>query len=667
MTRALAYRTPLARLQSGRFSLLQAGAAVVCMFAQPLVAQAQPAAPSQAVVQPLAGIGGRSLNDALSRLARDPRDVAALIDAGKAALAMGDVDAAVGFFNRADQVSPGNPSVKAGLAGALVRSENPFEAIPLVAEAEKAGPLDAATAADRGLAYDLVGDNETAQRHYQQALARGSSDEVVRRLALSYAMAGDKRASEQTLTPLLQRNDKAGWRTRTFALAILGQADEAVAIAYQTLPQDLATAISPYLRYMPRLTPAQQAAAANFGHFPRASEIGRDDPRIAQFAPARRPGIAAADSALIPKGEPLGRNARNRGRSQPVRASKAARVDGRQVASLAAPARTAPPEIQPTRERAPVAAPVPAVRIAAATPPPEPMPSRSSAVAAVQELPPVAPAAPIQGPGFASLEQPAQAPTISLLSTVLPPDVPAPPIVAVPQVVAAPAQALPQPAPVAAPPVAPRPQIAVVAAPVPPIAEPAPVTAASTIAAPSTASALPPPAAAPIPVPASRPTRPRLLEAFADLAAPVSRDIVPEAGAVDIRKITPAREKAKVEEEKPARPTHPSRIWVQVATGREKAALAYDWRRMVREAPDAFRGKQPSISAWGQTNRLLTGPFPSEAAANAYIAQLRRADVAGAFVWTSPAGQVVDGLLAREPAAPEPAKSAKPARGKRRN
>lgn len=121
------------------------------------------------------------------------------------------------------------------------------------------------------------------------------------------------------------------------------------------------------------------------------------------------------------------------------------------------------------------------------------------------------------------------------------------------------------------------------------------------------------------------------------------------------------------------RPSHPSRIWVQVATGRDKAALGHDWRRMVREAAEVFRGKQGSISAWGQTNRLLTGPFPSEAAANAFIAQLRRADVNGAFVWTSPAGQVVDSLGgdSREASRDDAKARSRPAqpatRGKRRN
>jgi len=131
---------------------------------------------------------------------------------------------------------------------------------------------------------------------------------------------------------------------------------------------------------------------------------------------------------------------------------------------------------------------------------------------------------------------------------------------------------------------------------------------------------------------------------FSDLARPAG-DIAPAAGAVDIRRIRPTRQVAPgLVAEVPKAPSHPSRIWVQLATGRDKTALGYDWRRMAREAEVLFRGKRPQVSSWGQTNRLLTGPFESEAAANSFVAQLRRNDIEGSFVWTSPAGQVVDAL-----------------------
>ena len=272
---------------------------------------------SQPLVQATPNSDSMNLNEALTRLGRNPRDSQALIDAGQAALAIGDVDAAVGFFSRADQVSPGHSQVKAGLARALVRNGNPYDAIPLFEEAERVSPLDSTAALDRGLAYDLVADNASAQRYYRQALTAGPNDEATRRLAISLAISGDKRGAGATLSPLLTRQDMAAWRARAFSLAILGQTDEAISVVNGTLPPALATGIAPYLRYMPRLTPAQQAAAANFGQFPRASEIGQDDPRVARYATtgARRTALASADSGLIPKGEPLGRSSR-RGRDE---------------------------------------------------------------------------------------------------------------------------------------------------------------------------------------------------------------------------------------------------------------------------------------------------------------------------------------------------------------
>ena len=149
---------------------------------------------------------------------------------------------------------------------------------------------------------------------------------------------------------------------------------------------------------------------------------------------------------------------------------------------------------------------------------------------------------------------------------------------------------------------------------------------------------------APALVPARRPS---LSEAFSDLARPTI-DVAPARGAVDIRRIKPAREvAANAVPAKLALPSHPSRIWVQLATGRDTAALGFDWRRMARQGEAALKGKLAFVSAWGQTNRLLTGPFESEAAANGFIAQLRRANLEGAFIWTSPAGQPVDAAIAR--------------------
>lgn len=635
------------RPQLGRLLVSAAVAALAFAVASP-AALAQVGSISQPVVQPLpARSSGVTLNQALARLGQNPRDIDALVDAGNAALTMGDVDAAVGFFRRADQISPGNARVKAGLAGALVHGENPYDAIPMFEEAERAGAGDGALAGERGLAYDLVGDNEKAQRYYQLALAKGADDEITRRLALSYAIAGDRKSSETVLTPQLQRQDKAAWRTRAFALAALGQVDEAVSIANTTLPASLASGISPYLRYMPRLTAAQQAAAANLGHFPRASEIGRDDPRVAQYAPKTRkpPQQAAAEPAATPRGQGRGDRTR-RGRSDTALAANTNATSWRDAtssmrgrnappaASSAIRPATPAPAARPASLPAASAQPAPTPSVAQVTPPPR----------ASGELPPVSAPRAVA----AATPPPATPPPASTPPARTPPAAPTnPPVSTTP---------------------APGPSLSISSSTVqgPPAPTPAdmgpPVPPAPTAVVAATAPQPQPPApSAPTPTPTPAP-KVSLTDAFSDFLRPTI-DVAPASGAVDVRRLAPSRQAdetrptqgrkatatpaAAAKPVKPPPPSHPSRIWVQVATGRNKSALAFDWRRMLRESAQALRGKQGFISAWGQTNRLLTGPFPTEAAANTFIAQARRGGVDGAFVWTSPAGQVVDPLAAK--------------------
>jgi Flp pilus assembly protein TadD len=572
-----------------------------------------PRSVSQPVVQAIPAAQTHSLNAALGRLARNPRDVAALIDAGKAACAMGDHDAAIGFYQRADQLAPGTAQIKAGLAGSMTRNGDPFTAIPLFAEAEKLGPIDAVQIGDRGMAFDLVGDPLTAQSYYRQALGFKSDDEITRRLALSLAIAGDRRGMETALSPLLLKQDKSAWRVRAFGLAILGRADEAEAIANSTMPADLAAGMAPYLRYMPKLTAAQQASAANFGLFPRAADIGRDDPRVLAYArPKPVATLAAADKPLVPSGQPLGRD-----RRENTRKPENTRDRNKKPPVVAA----APPVVpQPTREERPAPATIVTTLPPAATKP--------VATVALRETPPVRVTPPPAPPPVAVVASP---PTVTVVA-ISPPVA----VITTPPPPAAPVQQ----------PVVTSPGFTSLEKPIVTVIEPPRPVISAPVPAPI-AAAPPVPAPPPVPTPARRPS---LSEAFADLGAP-STAAEQVAGAVDVRRIAAARPAAttvaKPEEKTPPKPAHPSRIWVQLGTGRDKAALGFDWRRISREAEVAFRGKQPNISVWGQSNRLLAGPFESEAAANTFLGQLRRAGVSGAFLWTSPAGQVVDRLTVR--------------------
>ena len=645
---------------------------------------------SRAVVQPLPSQQSYQLNAALTRLAANPRDIGALIDAGNAALTLGDNDAALGFFGRADQLSPNDLRVKGALASALVKNEDPFAAIPLFDAAERAGARDGSLAGDRGLAYDLVGDNLNAQRYYRQALASApSNDEIVRRLALSLAIAGDRKGSEATLLTQLRRNEPAAWRTRAFVLAILGDTEEAVKIATGTMPRDLSDAMVPYLRYMGRLTPAQQAAAANFGHFPRAAQIGRDDPRVARYAALNPRRVEPTVVALAAKSDGKGKGASDRTerrrervrerdpgtkgvvRGQPVMQRPATAL------AAAAPAPAPPPASTQIARMVP-----PPVRVAAATLPPAALNRlpevRMSAVPA-----PTSSASPtsIAGPAFASL-------TLK-------------PVVAPPAVTRSPAAV---PAPATAPAGS---ATAITTLPPVGVASPGaasiasnldlarrfqqpgtgPVATAASVPVGSTAALAPAPALVPVGPAAPEPRR-DLAAAFSDFRPPadeqrevVSVDIsklpsrgkkaapvdergpIPEAptGTKRIAAADPATSSAarkgidpktgkpvKVADKsaKPVVPSHPSRIWIQLGVGRDKGALGFDWRKLGKAQAELFKGRKAWTTPWGQTNRLLVGPFETQAAAQAFLKEARKKD-GDAFVWTSPAGQAVDALAAK--------------------
>jgi Flp pilus assembly protein TadD len=269
------------------------------------------------VVQPLPPSEVTDLKDALRVLQRKPRDLEALLNAGYASLKVNDLDAAKGFFARAEQAAPSDPRVKQGQASVALRAGNPINALELFASAEAAGAPPREVLSDRGLAYDMVGDQVRAQAHYRMALSERPSDaETIRRLAVSQAIDGNQLAFEDTLRPLIDQQDPAAFRARAFGMAILGEQDRAEAVTRELIPKNLADKIIPFLKYMPRLTKAQQAAAANLGIFPVPKDIGRDNPKIASFAGESAVAVAAsgalarvADSRLEPTGEPLGRSA----------------------------------------------------------------------------------------------------------------------------------------------------------------------------------------------------------------------------------------------------------------------------------------------------------------------------------------------------------------------
>ena len=235
------------------------------------------------LVRPL---GAADLNSNLARLAANPRDVDAMIGAGEAALALDDPHGAAGFFARADAIQSGNGRIKAGLARVMLKLQNPTEALRLFDQAQRLGFPDGSILMERGLARDLTGDQAGAQRDYQAALARSPDNaELRRRYAASLGIAGQVDAAEKMLEPLLYKSDRAAWRYRAFIYAMNNRQADARKVAEQTMPTQLAAAITPYMQKMPYLTAQQKAAAVHFGQFP--SQIGTTIAAVHALAPLR--------------------------------------------------------------------------------------------------------------------------------------------------------------------------------------------------------------------------------------------------------------------------------------------------------------------------------------------------------------------------------------------
>ncbi len=586
------------------------------------------------------------LNTHLTRLASNPRDVAALIGAGEAALALDDPHGAAGFFARADAIESGNGRIKAGLARVMLKLQNPAEAARLFDQASRLGYPDTGILADRGLARDMTGDQAGAQRDYQAALARTPDDaELRRRYAASLGISGQVQGADRMLEPLLYKSDRAAWRYRAFIYAMNNRQAEAKKIADETMPAQLAAAITPYMQKMPYLTASQKAAAVHFGQFP--AQTGTTIAAITPTPPApgvavapKPPAVVAAAPATIPpaQAKPLSRAEQRR---QQRAAARIARAEGLPTSRAVASA-----------QRPPVPTTAPAQVAQAQTPPPSaarPAPSTSAAATAQMAPPPSArqPAIPstpspsVQGPpapGFESIDSPPRpTPQPSNAGSQLN------------------AIALAQAGTPAAPPASQA-------------AAPPPTQPPATESAPSSVQPI-------TPVPPS--PNPEATRTLADIIRAID---VPDTerqatvAAVDLNEIAAlqaqrraerqaaakaaadkakkeAATKAKVEpdakakkeaEEKKRLAANPSRNWLQVGVGQSKSALGFTMKGLRRKY--ATLAPQDAWSAsWSRTNRLLVGPFASFARAKELEAKLKAAG-ADVFAWKSDAGEVVEKL-----------------------
>ncbi|MET0366403.1 MAG: SPOR domain-containing protein [Sphingobium sp.] len=652
-------------------SILALGALPACPAAAQSGAIVQQTPPSLAVER---------LNQNLNRLSRQPTDMEALIGAGMASYELGDEQAANGFFTRANMVNARDGRAKLGLALVSLDLKQPRDAAAYFDDAEALGVRADKYMAERAMAYDLTGQQDKAQRDYAIALQRDPGNmQLTRAYAVSLGISGKVDLAEAQLRPLLFKSDRAAWRDRTMILAMNGRTAEARRIAQTIMPRNLSDAMEPYLIRMGSLTPAQKAAAVHYGQFPadglRLATV-TTPPAAAQVTARaesaarrtssrdRRKGAVAAQStaptddssllAAMPRGDAppamvqsipapvaaapiapaLASRAATTGDDDPDgwTTAERQRVERRgQSARAAQPTRTVeasnalptstrtvqpvPQPAAPVQSMQPIAptSSQPPVRMAMATPSAQPQPS------------------PVQGPtptgnavssGFAPIQPAAQRPAPA----------PAAPVVAVPT-------AVPAPTPAAVPAQAPVAPVPVPAAPQPGFTT-APVEGAAPAARPRTLAEI----MAGIEVPESeRVAPPQLvdLNEVAQIQATKRKAAAEKAKREAAAKLkAEADAKAKAEAEEKARlKANPARIWVQIATGRDPAALAFDMRRL-RKTYSVLAGEDAFTAEWGATRRLLVGPFVTQAKAKAMLTDLKKAGSDG-FVWQSEAGETV--------------------------
>jgi len=550
------------------FSLAMAMAATAPAQTRP--GEVVQATPSAAAVD--------SLNRNLALLSRNPRDANALLGAGQAALDLGDVQAANGFYTRANLVNPNLGKAKLGLAIVQIALKQPAEAAVNFDAAQALGESAQGHLAERGLAYDLTGQQAKAQRDYLAALAADPNDQQARlRYATSLGISGNVNEAESQLQPVLTGGDREAWRLRAFIFAMNGRMDDARKITQTVMPKGLADALDPYMQRLPLLTAAQKAAAAHYGEFP--SNVLR----LAAPDPARQPREVQV-AAVKEEREPS-RNSRSTRNSR---------------------TKAAPRQPKAARGAA-------AVATAASQPAP--------AVAAPATLAASVPAPPAAQPAQPPLRQP----------------------------VVQPVPAAPAPAP---------------AVPVPPPAARAPATSPAPVAAPPPAASVPAsdPPAAPVPPP---PPPPSLADRLSGLSVPAQerqnaavvadmaavariqeqRRKATEVAAAKAKEEAEAKAKAeaarKAEAERKAKlAANPARIWVQIATGKNVDALAFDLRRLRRSYSDAISDETGWTAEWGATRRLLVGPYKKIEDARAAVSKIAKAG-GDAFVWQSEAGEEI--------------------------
>ncbi len=560
-----------------------------------------PAAPRAGEIETSAS----TLARAVRTLAQSPRDFRALISAGRAAVDLGDMQAAIGFFGRAEEVLPSDPAPKIGMGAAMVASGDARGALAWFFRAQQLGASPAAIGADRGLAQDLLGNQAAAQQDYRAALAGSDRDEARRRLALSLGISGQREAAFVVLQPLLMRRDLPAQRVRAFVLALVGDERGASGAIDSAMPGTGAR-MAGFFRLLPSLSATQKAAAVHLGIFPDPNEI-----RVAALTPRLVTPPLSAPRATTPTTAPTSTQRLTPARrtisdSRSQRRSRREDIAGasRIAAATAAP-RTA------THLAVPVSTPD-VVR---------PAPAQTATAISAQPLPedrePLRYDSPATRAPTAIAETPAGAGAASLPADGV--------------------SAVPVPA---------SEGVAGAAAPTPAFS----TAASDSVVVPISSDRLSGidlllAQADELPVPPA--PRPKVeVGAKASLDTARSRKAAAAKATAEAKKLADKKLADKKLRDEKAAIGLSGIYWVQLAGGGNADRMGFEYKRLAAKS-SALKKRGGAVTEGKEYFRLLTGPFASRSEAQAFVNQLAKDDVDG-FTWTrAPATIKIEKLPAK--------------------
>ena len=230
------------------------------------------------------------------------------------------------------------------MGAASVAMGDPQGALTYFSRAQQYGATQMQIAVDRGLAFDLMGEQAKAQSDYRAALNGAEANEARRRLALSLAISRDIPGAAATIEPLLQRRDPEAIRMNAFILALAGDREGARRTIDAAMP-GAGLRFEPFFKVLPVLRPNEKAAAVHLGIFPKDAAQ-----RYASAEPVPISSVTSiSNSSQIRQTPANARNQTRQDRQKPVKVAEAPRRAVQEASKPSTYMASIRPSLDPTR------------------------------------------------------------------------------------------------------------------------------------------------------------------------------------------------------------------------------------------------------------------------------------------------------------------------------